>query len=50
MDRSLTVAAVVAAGGAVLALAFLPARPERRSTEAAPLSPVSAPAAAESAV
>lgn len=50
MDLSLTVAAAVAAGGAVLALAFLPARPQRRPTEAAPLSPVSPLPAAESAV
>jgi len=47
MDRSLVVAAVVAAVGAALALAFLPARPER-PTEAVPQTPVSVLPAAES--
>jgi len=47
MDRSLVVAAVVAAVGAALALAFLPARPER-ATEAVPPTPVSVLPTAES--
>ncbi len=47
MDAALVVAAVIALAGGVLAMLYLPARPDR-PTEVAPLTPVSPLPAAES--